>query len=263
MVFLALTVAALALTVAALVCTSLLATPPAALLRTNFHGKEVPLVGGLVIVSGLLAGEVALAVTYLLDKGGRSAVTFTSRDHWGLLVAALGFFAVGLLDDLAGSGRARGFRGHLRAIIRGELSTGAIKALQEAKNAAGEIRKGDEPLDDPKTSWFRAEIQSYLDAASKAVDDTLAKRARIDLLFGDQSPTGTAATGLTSQLRNMMSALDHRPNSIRDHEAGSMYSRNFDATMEQNEKFNRAARAAIDQTWWERWIERWRIRRER
>jgi UDP-GlcNAc:undecaprenyl-phosphate GlcNAc-1-phosphate transferase len=129
MVFLALTVAALALIVAALVCTSLLASPPPALLRTNFRGQQIPVVGGLVIVSGLLAGEVALALTYLLDRGGRSAATFVSRDHWGLLVAALGFFAVGLLDDLAGSGRSRGFRGHLRAIARGELSTGAIKAL--------------------------------------------------------------------------------------------------------------------------------------
>src|SRR5260370_40096746 len=100
MVFLSLTVAALGLTVAVLVCASLLASPPPALLRTNFRGKEIPVVGGLVIVSGLLAGEVALAVTYLLEKGGRSAVTFASRDHWGLLVPALGFFAAGLPDDL-------------------------------------------------------------------------------------------------------------------------------------------------------------------
>ena len=58
MVFLALTVAALALTVAALVGASLLASPPPALLRTNFRGKQIPVVGGLVIVSGLLAGAV-------------------------------------------------------------------------------------------------------------------------------------------------------------------------------------------------------------
>jgi UDP-N-acetylmuramyl pentapeptide phosphotransferase/UDP-N-acetylglucosamine-1-phosphate transferase len=129
MVFLAMAVAALALTVAALVCTSLLATPPAGLVRTNFRGKEIAVVGGIVIVAGLLAGEVALAVAYLLDMGGRSAATFVSRDHWGLLVAGLGFFAVGLLDDLAGSGRARGFRGHVRAMAHGELTGGAIKAL--------------------------------------------------------------------------------------------------------------------------------------
>jgi len=61
MVFLAIAVAALALTVAALVATSLLARPPAGLLRTNFRGREIPVVGGLVILAGLLAGEVALA----------------------------------------------------------------------------------------------------------------------------------------------------------------------------------------------------------
>src|SRR6266568_3375407 len=109
MVFLAVAVAALALSVAALVCTSVL-------VRTNFRGKQIPVVGGLVIVAGLLAGEVALSVAYLADHGGRSAITFASRDHWGLLVAALGFFGVGLLDDLAGGGHARGFRGHIRAI---------------------------------------------------------------------------------------------------------------------------------------------------
>ncbi|MEA2533908.1 MAG: hypothetical protein QOJ93_1719 [Actinomycetota bacterium] len=129
MVFLAIAVAALALTVAAVVGTSLLARPPAGLLRTNFRGREIPVVGGLVILAGLLGGEVALAVTYLVSTGGSVAATFASRDHWGLLVAGLGFFAVGLLDDLAGGGRARGFRGHVRAMARGELTGGAIKAL--------------------------------------------------------------------------------------------------------------------------------------
>ena len=35
---------------------------------------------------------------------------------------------LGLLDDLAG-GSARGWRGHGLAVSRGELSTGAIKAV--------------------------------------------------------------------------------------------------------------------------------------
>jgi UDP-N-acetylmuramyl pentapeptide phosphotransferase/UDP-N-acetylglucosamine-1-phosphate transferase len=129
MVFLAVAVAALALSVAAIVCASVLARPPAGLVRTNFRGKEIPVVGGLVILAGLLAGEVALALAYLVGHGGRSALTFVSRDHWGLLVVALGFFGVGLLDDLAGGGHARGFRGHVRAIAAGELTGGAIKAL--------------------------------------------------------------------------------------------------------------------------------------
>ena len=69
MVFLALTVAALALTVAALVCTSLLGKPPAAMLRTNFHGKEIPVVGGLVILSGLLPPQARGVIAAYRARG--------------------------------------------------------------------------------------------------------------------------------------------------------------------------------------------------
>jgi UDP-GlcNAc:undecaprenyl-phosphate/decaprenyl-phosphate GlcNAc-1-phosphate transferase len=42
---------------------------------------------------------------------------------------ALGVIALGLIDDAFGSGRgARGWRGHGAAVMRGELSTGALKA---------------------------------------------------------------------------------------------------------------------------------------
>jgi hypothetical protein len=90
-----------------------------------------------------------------------------------------------------------------------EFSTEAIAALQHARNAAGEIKKDDAPLDD-ETGWFRAEIRAYLDKANQAVDDALAKQARVHLLFGDESPAGIATTGVVSQLRNMLMALDHR-----------------------------------------------------
>lgn len=129
MVFLALAVVALALCVAALTASSLLAHPPAGLRRVNYRGSEVAVVGGLVILAGLLAGEAALAVAYLVRTGGPSATTFTSRDHWGFLVVALGFFGLGQLDDLAAGAHARGFRGHARALVRGELTGGTIKAL--------------------------------------------------------------------------------------------------------------------------------------
>jgi UDP-N-acetylmuramyl pentapeptide phosphotransferase/UDP-N-acetylglucosamine-1-phosphate transferase len=129
MVFLAIAVALLSFAVAASVCSSLLAHPPAGLVRTNFRGSHVCLVGGIVILAGLLAGEIGLAVAYLLHSGGGAGTAFTSRDHWGLLVAALGFFGLGLLDDVAGTARSRGFRGHARTLAGGEVSTGALKAL--------------------------------------------------------------------------------------------------------------------------------------
>jgi UDP-N-acetylmuramyl pentapeptide phosphotransferase/UDP-N-acetylglucosamine-1-phosphate transferase len=127
--FLALAVALLSLAVAAALCGSLLAHPPSGLLRTNFRGSRVAVVGGIVILAGLLAGEVGLTLAYLLHPRGGAGPTFASRDHWGLLVVALGFFGLGLLDDVAGNARSRGFRGHARALARGEVTTGALKAL--------------------------------------------------------------------------------------------------------------------------------------
>jgi hypothetical protein len=108
-------------------------------------------------------------------------------------------------------------------------------------------------LFDDETRWFKKEIATYLDAANQAVDDVLTRQARVHLLFGDESLPGIAATGVTSQLRNMLLALEQGPESIRDHETMSMYSRNFTGTVEQHETFNRAARAALTETWWE-WL---------
>lgn len=45
----------------------------------------------------------------------------------GPVVAALGGGALGALDDLAGDGRRKGLKGHLGALARGEVTTGAVK----------------------------------------------------------------------------------------------------------------------------------------
>jgi hypothetical protein len=126
-----------------------------------------------------------------------------------------------------------------------------MAALHQARNAAGEIAREDLPLDG-ESGWWRSEIEKRLDAANDAVDDVLAKQARIHLLFGDQSPAGIAATGVATQLRKVTMALDHRPDSIRDHKYLSIYAQNFTGTREQHEKFNQAALAAIRKSWWDR-----------
>lgn len=128
MVALALSLVVLAVAAAAPVAGALLRTPPAGLLRTNYRGTQVPMVGGVVLLAGLLAGEAALSVTTLLHLRGPAQATLRSGDHAGLVVAALGFFALGLLDDRADAGHARGFKGHLRALREGHLTGGAIKA---------------------------------------------------------------------------------------------------------------------------------------
>jgi len=182
---------------------------------------------------------------------------------WAVILVGIGG---ALLGSLVGTlltishERAAEFRAH-QLNAADDFSTSAIAALQEARITAGEIKKDDASLNDT-TGWFRKEIRASLDAANIAVDAAIAKRARIGLLFGDPSPVAQAATGVTSQLRNIMSALDSRPDSIRDREAMVAYSRGFDGTIEQHEKFNRAALVALNQTWWQRFQERRRLWKE-
>jgi hypothetical protein len=182
---------------------------------------------------------------------------------WAVILVGIGG---ALLGSLVGTlltishERAAEFRAH-QLNAADDFTISAIAALQEARITAGEIKKDDASLNDT-TGWFRKEIQASLDAANIAVDAAIAKRARIGLLFGDGSPVSKAATGVTSQLRNMMSALERRPDSIRDHEAMSAYSRGFDGTIEQHERFNRAALVALNQTWWQRFQERRRLWKE-
>jgi UDP-GlcNAc:undecaprenyl-phosphate GlcNAc-1-phosphate transferase len=83
--------------------------------RTNYRGKPVlfPLGGVLLIAAG-----AALAA---------------DPSRW--LVFLAGVSALGLLDDLA-TGSPRGLRGHARALSRGRLSTGGVKAIGTVALAA-------------------------------------------------------------------------------------------------------------------------------
>jgi hypothetical protein len=156
--------------------------------------------------------------------------------------------------------RAAEFRAHmLNAAV--EFSTGAIAALQTARNAAGEVLKDKAPLVDSTTGSWRPEFKKLFDAANGAVDDVLAKQTRVHLLFGDMSRAGKAAAAVTSQLRNVQMALEHSPDSIRDSDYMSSYSRNFSSTLEEHETFNLAALQALQQTWLDRSLDRWRLRR--
>jgi hypothetical protein len=83
--------------------------------RANYRGRRVlfPL------------GVVLLAVAGLALTAGLS--------RWLVFLCGVGY--LGLLDDLAG-GAPRGVRGHGLAVARGELSTGALKAVGTAGLAA-------------------------------------------------------------------------------------------------------------------------------
>jgi UDP-GlcNAc:undecaprenyl-phosphate GlcNAc-1-phosphate transferase len=76
--------------------------------RANYRGQIVLFPLGVVL---LVAAALALAADF---------------NRWLVFLGGVG--CLGLIDDLLG-GSPRGWRGHGRALVRGELSTGAIKAV--------------------------------------------------------------------------------------------------------------------------------------
>ena len=98
----------------------------AALQRPNYRGHDLPVGAGIVIVlTELLVGAAYVAWTRVGGISGDEA----ARGATVLAVGAVGFGLIGLFDDLAGAVATKGFRGHLRALGRGELTTGMVKLV--------------------------------------------------------------------------------------------------------------------------------------
>lgn len=95
--------------------------------RTNYRGVELVVGSGLVLVVALL---VSAAVGTVVRAGAPmppSRVVVSVASWSAAIVPVVGFAFLGLLDDLGATGDTRGFRGHVRSAVRGELSTGAFK----------------------------------------------------------------------------------------------------------------------------------------
>jgi UDP-GlcNAc:undecaprenyl-phosphate/decaprenyl-phosphate GlcNAc-1-phosphate transferase len=97
--------------------------------RPNYRARELPHpLGVLVLVAALLA----LVPLTLIERIGHTTILYP-----GLIAVAmysLGVACLGLIDDTLGGARSsspspRGWRGHGAAALRGELSTGALKAV--------------------------------------------------------------------------------------------------------------------------------------
>lgn len=87
------------------------------LARENHRGRSIPTAGGIVVIAAVLAVE---GVRRLVDD----------RADVAALLAVVGFGLLGLVDDVLGSGAdGRGFKGHLRAMARGRLTTGGLKLV--------------------------------------------------------------------------------------------------------------------------------------
>ncbi|MGC5617568.1 hypothetical protein [Georgenia sp. Z1491] len=106
---------------------------PGAWTRTNHAGDPVSLLGGLAVGAAATAlGPLLAAATPLGPRvalaagvaGGAATVAGVLDDHG---------------EDLTGvpTGRAKGLKGHLGALARGEVTTGAVKIAVVGAGAAG------------------------------------------------------------------------------------------------------------------------------
>lgn len=113
----------------------------AALGRPNYRGHVVPTAAGVVLAIAVLVVEAGRAVIAAFGDGGAGL----DAPRALVLVAAVGFALLGLVDDVAGSTADRGFRGHLRALAHGRLTTGGLKLVGGAALAlavAGPVADG-------------------------------------------------------------------------------------------------------------------------
>ena len=102
--------------------------------RPNYRGRALPHPFGVLVLAAALLALIPLT---LVAQLGSSAVFYPIM--LPIAVYALGVLALGLIDDtLAREGAAaspqaappqRGWRGHGAALLRGELSTGVLKAV--------------------------------------------------------------------------------------------------------------------------------------
>lgn len=158
--------------------------------RTNFRGEPVTLVEGPAVAVGACAGVLAAP-----GLGG--------RERAAAVAATAGAAAFGCYDDLSGGGEARGFRGHLGALARGRVTTGAVKiAGIGATGLAAAALLGRRPVDlllDGALIAGTANLVNLLDLrpgrAGKAV-----LAAGAPHLAGPAAPAAGALCGATAAL---------------------------------------------------------------
>jgi UDP-GlcNAc:undecaprenyl-phosphate/decaprenyl-phosphate GlcNAc-1-phosphate transferase len=100
-------------------------------LRENYRGRALPFPLGVLILAAAL-----LALTPLLLLERLASAGIFHSEIVPVALYAIGVMALGLIDDTLGgedghssaSPPRRGWRGHGGAVLRGELSTGALKA---------------------------------------------------------------------------------------------------------------------------------------
>jgi UDP-N-acetylmuramyl pentapeptide phosphotransferase/UDP-N-acetylglucosamine-1-phosphate transferase len=105
-------------------CGEILTSP--ALERRNYRNKRLPTAGGLFIVLAVLTVEAGRSVLGAIGVGSETGLTLARSE---MLFAVVAFAFLGMIDDLAAVGEDRGFKGHLRALRQGRVTTGLLKLV--------------------------------------------------------------------------------------------------------------------------------------
>ncbi|MFF0576636.1 hypothetical protein [Streptosporangium saharense] len=82
--------------------------------RTNHRGEQITLLEGPAFAAGAAAAATVLP-------------GLPARTRAAVLLAVTGSGALGAYDDLYGATASKGFRGHLNALAKGEVTSGAVK----------------------------------------------------------------------------------------------------------------------------------------
>lgn len=168
------------------------ATP--VLFRRNHRGHDVPASGGLLVVFAVLLVEAGRSMLGALGVGGDPGENVARTL---VLFACFAFGFLGFVDDVLGDAGDRGFRGHLRALADGRMTTGLLKLLGGAAAAlilvaVPDFVSGKRLIADAVLIALAANLGNLLDRApGRTIKVALAAYVPL-ALFAGSGPVGIA-----------------------------------------------------------------------
>ncbi len=84
--------------------------------KKNYQGKSLPAFGGLIPII------IFLMIFSLMNFLSEAKSFFLVFIFFSLTI-------LGLIDDFFGKGREKGFKGHFKAVLKGKITTGMLKAV--------------------------------------------------------------------------------------------------------------------------------------
>jgi UDP-GlcNAc:undecaprenyl-phosphate/decaprenyl-phosphate GlcNAc-1-phosphate transferase len=163
--------------------------------RQNYRGHTLATAGGLFIILTVLVIDAGRSVLGAIGVGPESGLT---EARSAVLFAVFGFGFLGLVDDLTAVGEDRGFKGHLRALREGRVTTGMLKLVGGAAVAVVLVatpgfKSGRTLLVDAALIALAANLGNLLDRApGRTIKFGLVAYVPIAIAIGS-APIGVAA----------------------------------------------------------------------